>query len=481
MSPVRCASVGESASRVPDVVRTGVYCRISSDREGDGLGVVGQEKKCRELAARLGWTVVDVFVDNDRSAYSGKPRKDYLRLLAAMRAGELDAVLAWHPDRLHRSPAELEEFIGVCDERRLLVQTVEAGLFDLSTPTGRAVARTVGAWARFESEHKAARVRRKMEENALAGKRGGGGARPYGYEADRLTIRENEAAVLRDLAARFLAGESLTSLARWLNDTGVSSVSGGVWSMATLRGILYSARISGQREHHGQIVADAEWPAIITTEQTARIRAVLDDPSRKSARTPRRYLLTRLVCCQRCNRPLIARPRGGQRRYVCAAPPNGYGCGRLSVIAEPLEDIVYRAVLMALDGPGLQTAIATAENVDAADAHVLAEQIATLAARRDELGVMFARGEIDRTAMLAGSRAAAADIDVLERRLAAITRTDALTHYVGDGGALAAEWADLSGDRQRAIVRSVIERVTIGPATQGRHFDPTRVDITWRY
>lgn len=74
-----------------------MYCRISFDREGDGLGVAGQEKKCRELAARLGWSVVDVFVDNDRSTYSGKPRKDYIPLLVAMRAGELDAVLAWHP------------------------------------------------------------------------------------------------------------------------------------------------------------------------------------------------------------------------------------------------------------------------------------------------------------------------------------------------------------------------------------------------
>lgn len=469
------------SSSLPGMVRTGVYCRISFDREGEGLGVAGQEKKCRELAARLGWTVTDVFVDNDRSAYSGRPRREYLRLLAAMRTGGLDAVLGWHPDRLHRSPAELEEFIAVCDERRLLVQTVEAGLFDLSTPTGRAVARTVGAWARFESEHKAARIRRKLEENALNGKRGGGGPRPYGFDEDRVTLRPDEAAVIRDLAGRFLAGESLTSLARWLNESGVASVSGQVWSMPTVRGILGSARISGQREYHGQIVADAEWPAIITKEQTARIRAVLADPSRKTARTPRRYLLTRLVCCHRCGRPLIARPKHGQRRYICVAPPTGYGCGRTSVTAEALENIVYRAVLMALDGPGLQTAIATAENTEATDAHLLAEQIAAVAARRDELGVMFARGEIDRAAMLAGSRAATADIEQLERRLAAVTRTEALTHYVGDGAALEAEWEDLTGDRQRAIVRSVIERVTIGPATPGRHFDPNRVAITWRY
>ncbi|WP_223839805.1 recombinase family protein [Saccharopolyspora pogona] len=51
-----------------------------------------QEKDCRALAERLGWLVVAVFVDNDMSAYSGKPRKDYLRMLAFLRAGRGDAV-----------------------------------------------------------------------------------------------------------------------------------------------------------------------------------------------------------------------------------------------------------------------------------------------------------------------------------------------------------------------------------------------------
>ncbi|WP_079144032.1 recombinase family protein [Streptomyces luteocolor] len=44
------------------------------------------------------------FEDNDLSAYSGKPRPDYLAMLTALRNGEADCVRAWHTDRLHRSP-----------------------------------------------------------------------------------------------------------------------------------------------------------------------------------------------------------------------------------------------------------------------------------------------------------------------------------------------------------------------------------------
>lgn len=89
------------------------------------------------------------------------------------RSGQVNAVVAWHPDRLHRSPLKLEEFISLVEATGCRVETVQAVSFDLSTPTGRAVARTVGAWARFESEHKAERLRRKHLELALNGKYAG--------------------------------------------------------------------------------------------------------------------------------------------------------------------------------------------------------------------------------------------------------------------------------------------------------------------
>jgi DNA invertase Pin-like site-specific DNA recombinase len=81
-----------------------IYCRISQDREGAGLGVDRQRKDCEGLARRLGWQVVTVHTDNDASAYSGKVRTGYRALLDDLGAGRADAVLVWHTDRLHRSP-----------------------------------------------------------------------------------------------------------------------------------------------------------------------------------------------------------------------------------------------------------------------------------------------------------------------------------------------------------------------------------------
>jgi DNA invertase Pin-like site-specific DNA recombinase len=94
---------------------TAIYARISSDPGGTRLGVERQIEDCEALAGSLGWTVAEVYVDNDVSAYSGRRRPEYERLCDDIKAGVVDGLLVWHPDRLHRSPRELEDFIDLCD------------------------------------------------------------------------------------------------------------------------------------------------------------------------------------------------------------------------------------------------------------------------------------------------------------------------------------------------------------------------------
>jgi DNA invertase Pin-like site-specific DNA recombinase len=100
--------------------KAAVYVRISRDREGAGLGVQRQEQDCRGLAERLGWHVIGVYCDNDVSASDRRrKRKDYLRLCDDLKAGRVDAILTWHMDRLHRQPAELEQFIDLLEVETL--------------------------------------------------------------------------------------------------------------------------------------------------------------------------------------------------------------------------------------------------------------------------------------------------------------------------------------------------------------------------
>jgi len=162
------------------VVRSAaIYARISADVEGKSLGVQRQLEDCRKLAADRGWPVGAEYVDNDVSAFSGKPRRQYARMLADLESGTRDAVIVYNLDRLHRRPVELEEFVALCERVGVSqVATVTADI-DLGNDDGLFMARIFAAFAAKESGRKSARVRRKLLQNAEAGLPHGS-ARPFG-------------------------------------------------------------------------------------------------------------------------------------------------------------------------------------------------------------------------------------------------------------------------------------------------------------
>jgi site-specific DNA recombinase len=461
------------------VVRAGIYARISSDREGDNLAISRQLADCGQLADRRGWTVVERYVDSDISAYSGKRRPEYLRLLDDIEAGIVEAVVVYHADRLHRHPRELEDFIDLCQRTRTKIATVSGDL-DLSTHEGQLLARITGAVARKESDDKSRRIRRKHEELASAGRVSGGGSRPYGYEADKRTIRPEEAAVIRECARRVLAGDSLRSICIDLNERGTASASGKQWSPQTLRRMLMSARISGQREHRGEIVANAEWPAIITPRETQQLRAKLGDPDRRTNRAARRYLLTRLLRCSHCASVLVPRPRDdGTRRYVCASGPGFGGCGKTTIVADPLEEFIAAGVLYRLESPQLPEAIIrTPKNGDGSDWQA---EVEGTQAKLDELAELWANGEITRSEWLKARAPIEKRQTLAKKKLAALNRATALVPFIADAKRVHEQWQTMTLSRQHQIVAALLDHVVVGPARRGyNRFDESRLRPVWR-
>jgi DNA invertase Pin-like site-specific DNA recombinase len=90
------------------------------------LGVERQRVDGEALAKRLGWEVGGVYVDDDVSAFRSRRRPGDEALLGEVRSGRLDAVVACHPDWLHRSPREVEAFIDLVNEAGARVATVQA-------------------------------------------------------------------------------------------------------------------------------------------------------------------------------------------------------------------------------------------------------------------------------------------------------------------------------------------------------------------
>lgn len=170
-----------------------IYCRISDDREGRKYGVKRQERDCRALAKELERqgvpnVIVAVLIENDTSAYSGKPRPRYEELIQMLRDGDADGVLALTSRRLQRRFREAFEFLDLVEEKDLLVATVKGGTYDLTTADGRREARRKAIDDQHEAEETAERVRDAKNDNVREGTYRGG-PRPFGYEADGTTPR----------------------------------------------------------------------------------------------------------------------------------------------------------------------------------------------------------------------------------------------------------------------------------------------------
>lgn len=475
-------------SSAPAVVHAAIYCRLSKDDAGDQLGVRRQERDCRALALRRGWEVVEVFVDDDVSAYVPGRRPSYARLLDAIRGGWVDAVLMYDLDRLHRHPWELEEFFRTCDATGLSLLASVSGDVDLGTNDGRLVARIMGAVAKKASDDTSRRLKRKFDDKATNGEPHG--ARPFGYEVDGVTIREDEAALIRRAAADVLLGESLNAVARrWTEAGAPTPQKAKAWSGTSVRTILTGPHQAGLRRHRGEIVGEGAWPAIIDRVTYERIVSMLADPGRRLTSPPRRQPFTGLVRCDLCgasmDRDIVhsrkattSASRPAWATYKCHKRPGRENCGRLSVAAEPVEALVVEAVLQRLAAPELAEMVGRKRATGTDDT---AEEIAACESRRSELAEMWAAGDVSRAEWMTAKRLLDARLDAARRRLARTSGSEAVSPYVGAGDLLRASWPSLSPDQRRAILAAVIERVSIRPATRrGRIFDSNRVEVTWR-
>lgn len=461
-----------------------IYCRISDDREGRKAGVRRQQEDCEALAKRRRWKVAGIYVDNDVSAWSGKSRPQYRRMLSDIKAGLVDGVVVWHQDRLVRHPKELEEFFEICDAAAVREMATVTGDIDLGTDDGRFHARILGAVARKESDDKSRRIRRKMEELAKEGRGKGGGTRPFGFNEDRVTINKSEAKLIRQAATRVLAGESIRGICRDWTTKGIPTVSGGIWNPSVVKRILTAPRTAGLREHGGVIVAEAEWKPILTREQYERLNLVLGDPRRRKngAGSARKYLLTGHIYCAVCDAKLVARPKqDGRRCYCCAKGPGFKGCGKIRSLSEPIEELVAESIFAAMDFSSVDRALKRQDGSMSTERRLL-DAIRVEEEALDQLARDFyAERVLSRSEFLAAKRAIEAKIEDARSELSKIESGRVFMDFPRSERALRAAWGERGLEWRRTVVDAVLEKVVLHPAVKGRNFfDPNRVEVIFR-
>lgn len=128
------------------VKRVALYSRVSTENQTTD----NQLLELRTVAERMGWVIVDEFVDHAVSGGKGRDQRPaFDKLIKGANRKDYDLIMAWSVDRLGRSLKDLVNFLGD-------IEAVEVGLYLLKqglnteTPTGKLMFQMIGMFAEFE-------------------------------------------------------------------------------------------------------------------------------------------------------------------------------------------------------------------------------------------------------------------------------------------------------------------------------------------
>ena len=444
-------------------IRAGIYCRLSRAIDGSTEKVEDQERICREMTARLGWDVIEVYSDNSLSAWKKnrrRPRWD--AMLSAVDEGLLDALAVYHGDRLIRHPGDLEKLIDLADSRGIKL-AAPTGTRNIDNDDDRTMMRVEAAFAWRESANTSRRKKAGYDRLRRKGLVRPGGPRAFGFERDGVTHSPAEAAVIREAAAAIMAGHSVGSVIRQLRERGVTASTGNPMTHNTLRRLLISPRVAGLMPDG---ISRAAWEPVLGRPEWEMLRAVLlANKPLQGAGYGARHLLSGIAACGACGGRIYTGSNANGPCYMCKKP----GCGKVARSMPLLDAYVTGRVAARLnreDNPVPEIDVTSAAG----------RELAALTARREETVRV-----IEQLASNPGQR-----IDVLARALASFDEKIAAVRGQLAGqsgrkllgqhaGITRQELAALPLDVRRSLVRAAYAITVLPASRRGPGFDPRDV------
>ncbi|GAA3173027.1 hypothetical protein GCM10020001_119470 [Nonomuraea salmonea] len=164
---------------------------------------------------------------------------------------------------------------------------------------------------------------------------------------------------------------------------------------------------------------------------------------------------------------------------VCRVSAPYFGCGKIRIAAEPLEEDVARHVLARFGSRRVRERLA--EHIGEQAAQRLREELDEVEEKLRKLGEDYVQVPLERETFLAAQKVLARERDNLQARLAKSREVESLPEEITDES-LATWWKTADLERRRALVQVVLDHVKVGSATRPGYtgFDAGRVAYVWR-
>ena len=360
-----------------------------------------------DRARQLGWATVEVVDEDLGRSGGGINRPGFERLLTAIRAGSVGAVLAIEVSRLARNGRDWHTLIAFCG----LVATIivdEDGIYDPRHPNDRLLLGMKGTMSELELSLFRQRSQEALKQKARRGALFLGVAAGF-VKTGRDRIEMNPDSRVRDalglVFAKFAELRSVRQVHVWLREEGIvppvksrrSEALGVIWRLPaynTVHNILTNPIYAGAyafgrtrstvsivegRKHirRGVRRPIAEWDVLIKDHHEGYIswdafernqRIIADNATgmggaiAKGAVRQGEVLLAGLLRCGHCGRKLQVHYSGKIGRYNCYGAHMNHGTARcISIGARSTDAAVSAEVLRLLAPLGVEAAVKALE------------------------------------------------------------------------------------------------------------------------
>lgn len=318
-------------------LRVAAYCRVSTKQEEQLNSYEVQVKHYTErIQSEPKWTLVGIYADKGITGTSIKKRDEFNKMIRKCKQGKIDMIITKSIARFARNTVDCLTHTRMLKELGVDVYFEEQGIHS-ADPGAEFYITIYGSIAQSESENISANVKWGKAQSAREGKVSFHYKNFLGYrrgEDGNPVIDPEQAIIVKRIYERFLAGDSLVTIADQLNADGISTPSGnGEWRRGRIASILTNEKYKGDavinktytvdclskkvKKNNGErpkYYVENNHPAIIDAATFGRVQEEMARRNGKrkvkqvgtkteQGKYSSKYALTELLICGECGTP----------------------------------------------------------------------------------------------------------------------------------------------------------------------------------
>jgi len=307
-----------------------LYARKSTEQdELQALSIDSQIKEMLDMAGKEGLNVVEIKRESHSAKDSGQ-RPVYQELIADIKSGKFNGIIAWDPSRISRNAGDLGQIVDLMDQGKVVDIRTHGQRFT-NSPNEKFLLMILCSQAKLENDHKGENVKRGLRAKCDMGFRPG--VSPMGYLHDkyaekgqrRVTLDPERAPIIKEMFEKVAYDNwSGRDIMTWLNtEKNFTTRSGKRIALSRIFIILKDTYYYGEFEYP---IGSGKWyngsyDPIITKELYLKARANLQSAPRRHPGT-NEFEFTQLFFCAACGSGITAEEKfkhcknGKTHRYV---------------------------------------------------------------------------------------------------------------------------------------------------------------------